>query len=97
MSQHEDPIEEYLDQIDELTHKLSVAESKLKSLQSDQKLASNLKYNTWLCCPSFYCVVMYVVVVIVYIVFKCSRLMYLYITWKVVRLLITMPTMADYH
>jgi len=39
--QSEDPIEEYLDQIDDLTHKLSVAESKLASLQSGRKSARN--------------------------------------------------------
>lgn len=36
-SQYEDPVDEYLDQIDELTHKLSVAEGKLKLLQSGRK------------------------------------------------------------
>jgi len=40
--QYEDPIDEYLDQIDELTHKLSVAEAKLTSLQSSRKSASNI-------------------------------------------------------
>jgi len=39
--QYEDPIDEYLDQIDELTHKLSVAEAKLTSLQSTRKSVSN--------------------------------------------------------
>ena len=41
-AQCDDPVEEYLDQIDELTHKLSVAEGKLKSLQSARTSASDL-------------------------------------------------------
>ena len=49
-SQYEDPVDEYLDQIDELTHKLSVAEGKLKSLQSGRKSASCLNFY----CPCFF-------------------------------------------
>jgi len=47
--QYDDPLEEYLDQIDELTHKLSVAENKLKSLQSEKKSASDLHFVVQLC------------------------------------------------
>ena len=54
VSQYEDPVEEYLDQIDELTHKLSVAESKLKSLQTDQKSASVLQNQELLIIISYY-------------------------------------------
>jgi len=43
--QFDDPLEEYLDQIDDLTHKLSVAESKLKSLQSETKSSASRKFE----------------------------------------------------
>lgn len=86
--QYEDPVEEYLDQIDELTHKLSVAESKLKSLQSDRKSASNLN-----------CVTLFSIIFTVLLIYASAVYAKLaYILWKAVGLLKTTLTKAGtYH